>query len=60
MITEVVHVFDERSSFMLKVEVIVDAPMKDAQGVKECICMALEDVPGVQAVRGTCVRGWLM
>lgn len=51
MITEVAQLFDERGLFMLKVEVIVDAPMKDAQGVKECICMALESVPGVKRVR---------
>lgn len=36
---------------MMKVVVIVDAPMKDAPGVKECICMALESVSGVRAVR---------
>ena len=27
---------------MLKVEVIVDAPLEDSAGVKECICMSLE------------------
>jgi len=29
---------------MLKIEVIVDAPMEDAPGVKELICMILEDL----------------
>ena len=51
MITEVVQLFDERMVYMMKVVVIVDAPMKDAQGVKECICMALESVPGILSVR---------
>jgi len=36
---------------MLKVEIFVEAPMKDAPGVKECICMALEGVEGVRLVR---------
>ena len=39
---------------MMKVEIIVDAPMKDAVGVKELVAMALEQVPGVVCVR---VRG---
>jgi len=51
MITKVVQLFDERSLFMLKVEIFVEAPMKDAPGVKECICMALEGVEGVRLVR---------
>lgn len=36
---------------MMKVEILVDAPMKDAAGVKELIAMAMENVPGVQLVR---------
>lgn len=36
------RLFDERSMFMLKIEVVVDADMEDATGIKEWICMALE------------------
>lgn len=51
MITIVEQLYDERMVFMMKVTVIVDAPMKDAQGVKELIAIALGDVPGVVSVR---------
>lgn len=36
---------------MLKVEIIVDAPMEDAPGVKELLCMALDSVPDARVVR---------
>ena len=36
---------------MMKVVVIVDAPGKDAAGVKELIAMGVESVPGVVSVR---------
>ena len=36
---------------MVKVEIVVDAPMKDAVGVKELVAMAMERVEGVVAVR---------
>lgn len=36
---------------MMKVEIFVDAPMKDAVGVKELVAMAMEQVPGVVCVR---------
>lgn len=51
MITMVEQLYDERMVFMMKVEILVDAPMKDAAGVKELIAMAMENVPGVRLVR---------
>jgi len=36
---------------MMKIVIVVDAPMKDAQGVKELVSMAMEQVPGVLSVR---------
>ena len=51
MITIVVQLFDERMVYMMKVVVIVDAPMKDAAGVKELVSMAVEQMPGVLSVR---------
>ena len=51
MITIVVHLFDRKVVFMLEVKIFVDAPMKDAVGVKELVAMAMEQVPGVVCVR---------
>lgn len=51
MITIVEQLYDERMVYMMKVEILVDAPAKDARGVKELIAMAMENVPGVWLVR---------